>query len=274
MPPPEDWLLGNKETTTHLSGHKIPKTLRKVFLQKTAGFEDFARMVPELKNAHSSWKEKNPDYLIEYFDLKLCREYLANYFHPIFLRAFDCIEAFAGKNNLFRMAVIYREGGWYSDWKQECVKENLLNLLSNDTSYNTSKGLVVFKDKWSRDGAVQNGFFGATARHPVIEETLKMIFHNVQSKDYPDNVFWTTGVGVFGMALNFTIHKKLVNKSNIVLGRYTKKNVYWYKGKPIIDHKCKNCGKSQDWANGNNYKKLHAENHYYCEDRQSLFQTI
>jgi len=108
IPPQDDWLM-KKEP---LRSDHIPKTLTKVFLQKPGGFPDFSDMVPELKNAHASWKEKNPDYNIQYFDLKLCRDYLAEYFHPVFLRAFDCIQPFAGKADFFRMALIYHEGGW------------------------------------------------------------------------------------------------------------------------------------------------------------------
>ena len=108
MPPQDNWLM--KKEILH-SDH-IPKTLSKVFLQKPGGFPDFSDMVLELKNAHASWKEKNPDHNIQYFDLKACRDYLAEYFHPVFLRAFDCLEAFASKADFFRMALIYREGGW------------------------------------------------------------------------------------------------------------------------------------------------------------------
>ena len=66
---------------------------------------------------------------IRYFNLNLCREYIMEYYHPVFLRAFDCIEAFSGKVNLFRMLVVYAEGGWYSDWKQVCLKPNLLDEI-------------------------------------------------------------------------------------------------------------------------------------------------
>ena len=80
----------------------------------------------------------NPGYQIRYFDLLACRKYLQDFFHPVFLRAFDCIEAFGGKANLFRYLVIYREGGFYSDWKQVCLKEGLLDELSGISISNTT----------------------------------------------------------------------------------------------------------------------------------------
>ena len=35
------------------------------------------------------------------------------YYHPVFLHTFYCIEAFAGKVNLYCILVVYVEGGWY-----------------------------------------------------------------------------------------------------------------------------------------------------------------
>jgi len=260
-PPQEEWLI--EDEPPH-SDH-IPQTITKVFIQKPTGFPLISEMTEELKAAHATWHEMNPDYRIQYFDLKLCREYLAEYFHPIFLRAFDCIEAFAGKNNLFRMAVIYREGGWYSDWKQECLKDDLLNILSKD------RELVMFEDQWTH-GAIQNAFFGAIPQHPLIGVQLKLIFDHIQSDDYPVNVYWTTGVGVFGEAYKIAYEKDLVTK-DVVAGTYNCTNQFYYNNTRIVNHKCRNCGQGQSWPHGNDYKKLHAQGHYYCQDRKSLFKT-
>mmetsp|Transcript_38953 Transcript_38953/g.93741 ORF Transcript_38953/g.93741 Transcript_38953/m.93741 type:complete len:84 (-) Transcript_38953:915-1166(-) len=64
----------------------------------------------------------NPGFHTQYFNMIQAR--------TLFLRVFDCIEAFAGKADLFRVALLYREGGWYSDWKQVCLVPNLLNEMS------------------------------------------------------------------------------------------------------------------------------------------------
>ena len=87
-----------------------------------------------IEEALLSWKVRNPGYEIRYCNLHECRRYLAHYYHPIFLRAFDCIEAFAGKADLFRYLVVYREGGYYSDWKQVCLVDKLLDQLTLSNS--------------------------------------------------------------------------------------------------------------------------------------------
>jgi len=54
----------------------------------------------------------NPGYQVHYFDLLSARSYLHAHFHPVFLRTFDCIQAFAGKSDFFRVALLYR-GEWW-----------------------------------------------------------------------------------------------------------------------------------------------------------------
>ena len=101
-----------------------------------------------LLEAHQSWSRHNPDYEIRYYDLKAGRRYLQQYFHPLFLRTFDCLQAFGFKSDFLRMAFLYREGGYYSDWKEVCLQPNLLNRLSTVAAEFTN-GIVLFEDQWS-----------------------------------------------------------------------------------------------------------------------------
>ena len=182
MPPVHSWLLKNdviSETTGNGNYTTIPKIIYKVYIDKTGGFPsvDNMKSTGRMVIAHRSWREMNPGYEVRYFNLDSCRQYLAYHFHPVFLRAFDCIEAFAGKVNLFRMCVVYVEGGWYSDWKQECLEENLLE--------NLSKGAEFF-GLWDwgqprQQKCVQNYFFGATPQHFIVRETLEKILLHVQA---------------------------------------------------------------------------------------------
>ena len=86
---------------------RIPHLINKIFLSKDGQFNE---MSDGYKRAHQSWLDMNPGYNIRYFNLITARRYLRTYFHPIFVRTFDCIEAFAGKSDFFRMALLYRDG--------------------------------------------------------------------------------------------------------------------------------------------------------------------
>ena len=144
----------------------IPRMIYKIFLSQND------RRTPDLKSqlkrqyeALTSWTTRNPGYNMTLFGMDDCRAYLQEHFHPVFLRTFDCITAYAGKTNLFRAAVVYREGGWYSDWKEEVHVDGLLDALGSD------RMSMVFPWAWTKEhenrtGSIMNAFFGAQPRHP------------------------------------------------------------------------------------------------------------
>ena len=111
----------------------------------------------KLEEAYNSWLLHNYNHQVRYFNLNLCCQYIKEKFHPISLQAFDCIEAFSGKINLFRMLVVYADGGWYSNWKQACLKQNLLDSIGENVDI-----FVVWdhgNDDVKIDKCLQNCFF-------------------------------------------------------------------------------------------------------------------
>lgn len=161
VPPVEEWLI-DSPLTHQIS---IPKVIYKVVMSSGGTFPDFHNQTTELRAAHETWVVRNPGYELRYFDLVTIRRYLATHFHPVFLRAFDCLEAYAGKVNLFRLAVLYRDGGWYSDWKEECLVDGLLDNLSAN-----NRSLVFPWDQGTphsrQNACIMNAFLGATERNP------------------------------------------------------------------------------------------------------------
>ena len=160
-------------------------------------------------HAHLSWYKLNGDYDIRYYNLHLARLYLQRYYHPIFLRAFDCIEAFSGKTNLFRYLLVYREGGFYSDWKQECKVDGLLHWLSSD---NTT-WFSAFDQPYTRSNHMQNAFFGTPPQSPILARAINISLQKLQSRadlqeeDMGRGVFAMCGVAVFGQAFEDVANK-------------------------------------------------------------------
>jgi len=305
LPSQHTWLLVNQNNTINKPGNKvgaIPKIINKIFFQKEGGFQ--TSHSTNMIKAHESWHQMNPGYNIRYFDLHRARKYLVQHFHPVFLRAFDCIEAFAGKSNLFRMALLYREGGWHSDWKQRCLKQNLLDELSNNTHFFAARDEGNNSSRVSQ--CIQNAFVGTKPRHPIIEEVLKIILENVQKSYYGDTALYNTGVCVLGRA-NKVYEERVRAESSVAdlikfgafftpelqwegpsiltpivsgllsigeeffnLFQYPPPDFYW-KGSKIVEHKCKECGTDQKWKSGNDYNVLHEKKQYYCQDASSIF---
>lgn len=277
LPSEHDWLAEQTEptltTTKNANNHNvatIPRIIHKVYLQNSGGFQNQTEMIQSQKEALQSWIDKNPTYRMQFFDLERCRAYLTEYFHPIFLRAFDCLEAFAAKADFFRQAVIYREGGWYSDWKQVCLKEFALEDITV-----TNVTLALYWDhnieKHIRLGCIQTALFGAIPRHALMAEILKRMLRNIQAKHYGETPLHNTGPGTFGEAyINLVKRMNLTN--NVLHGLVQRKLFRNGKEKePIVQHKCNGCGRKQDWDNGNNYNVLHRNQQFYCQDAQALF---
>jgi hypothetical protein len=161
VPSPDVWLIDSPPRNQT----SVPKVIYKAILSHGGMLPDFQNQSAQLRDAHESWILRNPGYELRYFDLITIRQYFARYFHPVFLRAFDCIEAYAGKSDFFRSSLLYREGGWYSDWKELCLEDGLLDKLSNNGQ------TLVFP--WDRgtphsrsNECVMMAFMGATERHP------------------------------------------------------------------------------------------------------------
>lgn len=242
----------------------IPKIINKVIMQDDGQTPEITN--PFLKKAHKSWIINNPGYRLRYWNMNDARKYLKDNFSQEHLAAFDCIQAYAGKTNLFRLCVVYHEGGWYSDWKQECLVPSLLKKLSQYRSF------VAFRDIGNKhvveNKCVQNAFFGATPKNKIIGEAIRNVLYNVKHKVYGDSSLDTTGVCVFGKAVNkfkdnldgFYDHDDSIGP--IYSGGLFVHNKYG----TIIRHKCDTCGKGQDWNSGNNYGKLWKSRKYYCND--------
>jgi mannosyltransferase OCH1-like enzyme len=257
------WSLSRNNLVENFENNNIPKVIHKVLIQDDGKIPK--NLDKNIKDAHNSWKEMNPDYKIIYWSLNDCREYLKNNFPSSHLESFDCIKAYAGKCDFFRYCIIYNEGGWYSDWKEICLVKNMLNNIGDN------KNFVYFYDKGTpniiRDKCVVNGFFGSIPKHPILKIAINFIIENIKNKYYGENTLAPTGPCVFGKAIKE--YNKRYNKIESQ-GEFNHKlskggNFYHNKLGKIIQHKCNKCGEGQNWKNGNNYNKLWNDRNYYCK---------
>ena len=231
-----------------LKSDNIPKIIHKVFIQNSGKMADFPLNPIELQAAHDSWKIMNPEYVIKYYSMNDCREYLKKHFEDSdFLQAFDCLNAYAFKCDFFRYCVLYNEGGWYSDWKQVCLKKNLLNVLHNNAKIN-----ILYFNDYGQDTKlkyISNGFMGCIKKNILIKQCINQIINNVKYKYYGNNKLNITGPGLLSQFLS----------SSNSLGNFIikdKKSYYNFKNELIILNKCYNTTDNQDWKSGNNYNKL------------------
>tara|TARA_R110002074_G_scaffold87339_1_gene192812 strand:- start:11259 stop:12017 length:759 start_codon:yes stop_codon:yes gene_type:complete len=232
---------------------QIPRILNKVFMQEDGTLSGSHLPI------HDEWEEMNTGYKVNYWSMKDCREYLQKHFSPTHLETFDCIQAYAGKTNFFRYCVVYREGGWYSDWKQKCLVPSLLDTLSSG-----GRRWVSCWDRGNSDSikmkCMQNALFGAVPGSPILKKAIDICIDHTKRKFYGTTPLQTTGVCVLGEAFGKT--KYWVMNKNIGV---FKDMMFSFNGKPVVKHKYDtNKTDSQDWSKGNNYSKLWENRKYYC----------
>mmetsp|Transcript_10818 Transcript_10818/g.22632 ORF Transcript_10818/g.22632 Transcript_10818/m.22632 type:complete len:617 (-) Transcript_10818:530-2380(-) len=276
LPREDTWLLEDTHKRQHHENvtKQIPRLITKIYIQKDGHFMDY-REAPRLRIAQESWTKMNPGYELRLFNLVTARKYLRDYFHPTFLRAFDCLQPFAAKSDFFRYLVLYREGGWYSDWKQECLKENVLAEISRDTDF------YAVRDNGNpysiKKKCVQTSFIGVTPRHPIMTQSIEIVLKHIQERYYGEHCLDTTGPCALGLAI-INAEKKYGLKYSLSDGLFKvapkPKTYFFRKNEKIIRHKCDGCGGThlQNWEHGNSYVRMwDLKQNYYCEDAESIF---
>jgi hypothetical protein len=158
------------------------------------------------------------------------------------------------------LAVIYREGGFYSDWKEICFKDGVLADITNETNF------WAAKDRPNPCINFQNAFFGAVPRHPIIAKALGGVVMNVQGKSYGLKPWFPTGPCILGGSIAELGYDE--NKIGLFMGN----NRYLWKGENVAIHKCDGCGGGNNWTNGNNYWDLWRERKAFCDNASLIFE--
>ena len=178
------------------------------------------------------------------------------------------------------MALLYREGGWHSDWKQVCLENGLLENLSMATSgffaTTSPEDCYVPYELFgvNRTTSVQTAIVGTRPRHPVIAKVLELLLVNVKLSLSTSNNLLPTGPCLLGLAVHYVNEEEHKNGRTIteVAGVYSGSNVYSFSGRNIALHKCEDCGDDQNWGDvGNDYSELYYSGKAYCQDAASLF---
>ena len=239
---------------------KIAKVIHKIYFSNN---DHNDTMSPALAEAHVSWITKNHGYTTNTYSLKQARAYIAANSSTRALNAFDCIRSYAGKADLFRYIVVYNEGGWYSDWKQQCLEDNLLDSFGKEeiVFYRFNKNIQPHNK--NINFCVQNAFFGATKNHEILKNLIDLTINNIERNVYGSNA-WSAGGSVCAIGEVFD--------SNFIFQgeyRYNEEDsgIFFNKNNiKVVKHKCNGCGTSQNWAHGNNHIRMWHDRSNYCSN--------
>jgi mannosyltransferase OCH1-like enzyme len=233
---------------------KIPKTIYKIYIDDSM---EIPQLPDNITESINTWKNLNPGYIIKLFSGNDCRKYLKENFDDIYLQTFDCFKPYAFKADFFRYCIIYNEGGWYSDLKQVLYKP--LSTILRPNSYFICSWETDYEDKKKY---MQNSFFGAEKKCPILKTAIDYCISNCKQKYYGDTSLYITGPYVLAKSFKENVDVNLTNEQlmldGITLGSFSflQGEYFIFNNEILIKKKCDTCGFSQDWKNGNNYLEM------------------
>jgi len=234
----------------------IPKIIHKIYIDKTM---ELGNIDPSIYNLFNKIKKMNPGYILKIYSGNDCRNYLINNFPPEYINCFDNLEPYAYKADFFRYCVVYNEGGWYSDLKEDpLVRFDTIN--NNDYSF---IGVVDLGIQYCLDNfSLQNAFFAAVKNHPLLKNCMESVIKNCKNKFYGNNNLEPTGPRLFGNEL------EKINSlpDNVLFGYYIHDipgGSHFFNNEKMIIHKCSKCTKGNEWEYGNNWQKMWSEKRIY-----------
>lgn len=136
-----------------------------------------------IKKAISLVKFVNPRYKLQVFGGNMARAYIERHESPAVLAAYDVVKPQAYKTDLWRLVVLYHEGGVYLDSK-------ITALTPFDYYFPTTGGMIC--DDVPGTG-IQNGFFAVPKHDPFIRKSIDLLVKNLNNRDYCDGPFSITG---------------------------------------------------------------------------------
>ncbi|PPQ31392.1 hypothetical protein CCR94_08765 [Rhodoblastus sphagnicola] len=145
---------------------------------------------PDVARLMDSWRKFDPAFKLERFDDASALAYLRERCDPSVARAFGSAGEPAQRADLFRLARLFAEGGFFIDADDRVRGGLAAHVPPNAEFFAHQEDL----------GSIGNNVLGAARRHPVVELALKEAVAGILRGDR-DLVWLTTGPGLLTRAL-------------------------------------------------------------------------
>lgn len=138
-------------------------------------------------------KEQNPEFTHYLFDDNDCRNYIRKNYDEEVLYAFNKLKPGAYKADLWRLCVLYKEGGIYIDIKFKCANNfKLVRLLNNNH-------FTLDLPDWYLNGiGIYNAFMVSKPKNEYLRLCIDKIVENVKNNYYGRGSLYPTGPGLMG----------------------------------------------------------------------------
>jgi len=185
--------------------------------------------------------DDNPEFNINFYDIKDCQNFINKYFGDKVLETYNSLIPYAYKSDLARLCILYIQGGIYLDIKYTCVNNFKFIYLTDkeyfvlSRIYKTNNIEKLFKNN---DYGIYNGLIIVKPYNKFIIKCIKKIISNVKNKYYGYKELYPTGPGLLGNIYfkYFKILKLLKIKLFHIYDYNEKKFFITYKKLPILKY--------------------------------------
>jgi mannosyltransferase OCH1-like enzyme len=122
------------------------------------------------RRLQAGWRSRNPEFTYRFYDDAACRAVVAAAF-PDYLADYDRLPVPVMRADVFRYAVIFRDGGLYADVDMECLKPIGPVLKGGSCIFSVEAHLGRTRQRelgYARGLQVANCIFAAEPRHPLL----------------------------------------------------------------------------------------------------------
>lgn len=134
---------------------------------------------------HKKWITLNPLCKDIWYTPNQCKNFLKNFDIRVF-NAYNKLKPLAFKSDLWRLCILYKYGGIYSDCYTTPYKT--ISYMIENLSKNTFISVLDGDKK-----GIHNGFIIVTKGHPFLLKCIQNIVKNVEENNYTDHVLGVTG---------------------------------------------------------------------------------
>lgn len=162
----------------------IPKIIHQTFK---------AAQLPFITRWHiNRFRKKNPGYRYAFYDDEQVDAFFEKEYGGEIYKAYQKINIGAAKADLFRYAILYKEGGIYLDI-DSYINSNLDTLIQQDDN-------AILSLERHHDYYAQWALLYAPG-HPFLKRTLELVVDNILLNKFPYSVHGMTGPGVYTQAV-------------------------------------------------------------------------
>jgi len=162
-------------------------------------FWDEEQAPDDVEALAQTWRRHNVDFEYCRFSARTARNYLRARHPPPVLCAFDLAAEPAQKADVFRLAFLAADGGYYADADDRCVGP--VGTLNRER-----RALLVYQEDI---GSIGNDFLGAKPRHPIIIDALAAAVCAIGRGDR-DLLWLSTGPGLVTRIVACAIARNLL----------------------------------------------------------------